>query len=120
MFLVTMCTQGIATVEYETVAGTLDALPSAGVARFDWLGLPVALELMGADLWLVFSDTSSAHPRQLYGARVPGAQDDVVVLDFNRAYFLPCAFTPHATCPIPPRQNRLPLAVSVGEIITHE
>ena len=38
-----------------------------------------------------------------------------VVLDFNLAYNPPCVFSPHATCPLPPRQNRLELAVRAGE-----
>lgn len=39
-----------------------------------------------------------------------------VVLDFNRAVNLPCAYTPHATCPLPPIENRLPIAVTAGEL----
>ncbi len=39
-----------------------------------------------------------------------------IVLDFNRAYSPPCAFTPHATCPLPPANNRLPVAVEAGEL----
>jgi uncharacterized protein (DUF1684 family) len=37
------------------------------------------------------------------------------VLDFNEALNPPCAFTPFATCPLPPRENRLPIAVTAGE-----
>ncbi|WP_042381031.1 DUF1684 domain-containing protein [Streptacidiphilus melanogenes] len=43
-----------------------------------------------------------------------------VVLDFNRATNLPCAYTDLATCPLPPAENRLPLAVEAGEKIPHE
>ena len=38
-----------------------------------------------------------------------------VLIDFNRAYNPPCAFTPHATCPLAPRENQLPLAITAGE-----
>ncbi|HPI81095.1 MAG TPA: DUF1684 domain-containing protein, partial [Cyclobacteriaceae bacterium] len=38
-----------------------------------------------------------------------------VVVDFNKAYNPPCAFTEFATCPLPPRQNGLPLAITAGE-----
>lgn len=38
-----------------------------------------------------------------------------VVIDFNKAYSPPCAFTKFATCPLPPRQNRLPIAIQAGE-----
>ncbi|MBT0769968.1 DUF1684 domain-containing protein [Kineosporia sp. J2-2] len=44
----------------------------------------------------------------------PGA-DGSVVLDFNRAANLPCAYTPLATCPLPPPENRLPVAIEAGE-----
>jgi uncharacterized protein len=38
-----------------------------------------------------------------------------VVIDFNKAYSPPCAFTKFATCPLPPKQNRLPFAIPAGE-----
>jgi hypothetical protein len=41
--------------------------------------------------------------------------DGNVVIDFNRATNLPCAYTDHATCPLPPAGNRLPVAVEAGE-----
>lgn len=41
--------------------------------------------------------------------------DGRVTLDFNRATNLPCAYTPYATCPLPPAQNTLPIAVEAGE-----
>ena len=44
----------------------------------------------------------------------PGA-DGTVTVDFNRATNLPCAYTQFATCPLPPAENRLPVAVEAGE-----
>jgi uncharacterized protein (DUF1684 family) len=44
-------------------------------------------------------------------------QDGLVTLVFNRTTNLPCAFTEFATCPLPPQQNRLPLAIEVGELL---
>lgn len=41
--------------------------------------------------------------------------DGSVVLDFNRAVNLPCAYTDHATCPLPPAGNRLPVGIEAGE-----
>jgi uncharacterized protein (DUF1684 family) len=38
-----------------------------------------------------------------------------MIIDFNKAYSPPCAFTKFATCPLPPRQNRLPFAIEAGE-----
>jgi uncharacterized protein len=46
----------------------------------------------------------------------PGS-DGTVTLDFNRAVNLPCAYTEFATCPLPPPENRLPVAVEAGELM---
>jgi uncharacterized protein (DUF1684 family) len=70
------------------------------------------------DLFLIFGDrtngaTTYGAGRFLYAPR-PG-KDGRTVVDFNKAYNPPCAFTPFATCPLPPPQNRLPVAVEAGE-----
>lgn len=38
-----------------------------------------------------------------------------IEVDFNKAYNPPCAFSPYATCPLPPDANRLPVRVEAGE-----
>ena len=74
----------------------------------------------GADgkLFLVFADRTSGHGSYPAGrfldVDAPG-KDGKVLLDFNRAYNPPCAFTPFATCPLPPPENRLDLEVEAGE-----
>lgn len=50
----------------------------------------------------------------------PPAPDGAVVLDFNRAVNLPCAYTDLATCPLPPAENRLPIAIEAGEQTPYE
>lgn len=45
----------------------------------------------------------------------PAAADGSVVIDFNRAVNLPCAYTDFATCPLPPSGNHLPVAIEAGE-----
>ena len=55
---------------------------------------------------------------QTYGASrflVGEVQGSRIVLDFNKAINPPCAFTPFATCPLPPVENRLPLRIEAGE-----
>jgi len=42
-------------------------------------------------------------------------KDGQVVIDFNKAYNPPCAFTPYATCPLPPKENYLPVRIEAGE-----
>jgi uncharacterized protein (DUF1684 family) len=68
-------------------------------------------------LFFVISDLTSgsqtyAAARFLYAAP---PVDGKVVLDFNKAQNPPCAFTPFATCPLPPKENQLKLAVTAGE-----
>jgi len=68
-------------------------------------------------LWLLFADTTNR--TETYGAGrflyAPLPVDGHVVLDFNRAFNPPCAFTSFASCPLPPPANRLPFAVTAGE-----
>ena len=57
-------------------------------------------------------DTTYPAGRYLYA---PQAKDGKTVVDFNKAYNPPCAFSDFATCPLPPSQNRLTVRVEAGE-----
>jgi uncharacterized protein len=69
------------------------------------------------DQMIVFRDLTSG--RETYGggrfARALRQPDGTFVVDFNRATSPPCAFTPYATCPLPPAQNRLTIAITAGQ-----
>ena len=71
----------------------------------------------GEPLFFVISDATSGH--ETYGAArflyADAPVDGKVILDFNHLENPPCAFTPFATCPLPPKENRLTLAVTAGE-----
>lgn len=108
-------------IEVPNVAGELRPVEIAWQAVFVHAGSEVRLLPMnvGADeVFFVFRDRSSG--RESYGAgrflKATLPQDDSIVLDFNRAYNPPCAFTPFATCPLPPPENWLPFAVTAGEL----
>ncbi|HEY1184137.1 MAG TPA: DUF1684 domain-containing protein, partial [Bryobacteraceae bacterium] len=78
---------------------------------------PILEEPNAQELFYIFRDQTSGQEtypagRFLYSA-LP--QDGRVVLDFNKAYSPPCAFTPYATCPLPPPENRLPVRIEAGE-----
>ena len=73
-------------------------------------------------LWLVFGDATNGS--ETYGGgrflyTEPVAADRSVVVDFNLAYNPPCVFSPYATCPLPPAENRLPLRIEAGELLYH-
>ena len=78
-------------------------------------------------LCVVFTDATSGvttYPanRSLEVA-APGADGTgilTVILDFNHAVNLPCAYTAFATCPLPPAGNHLPVAVEAGEKLPSE
>lgn len=72
---------------------------------------------LGAPLFLIISDKTSGE--ETYGAArfvyADAPRDGKVIIDFNKAINPPCAFTPYATCPLPPAENVLPIAVTAGE-----
>ncbi len=105
------------------VLGNTEPLPSPGRVLFTLAGrelqLDPVIEVPGdTQLFYIFRDATSG--KSTYGAGrffysdMP--RDGQVVLDFNKAYSPPCAFTAFATCPLPPKQNRLPIAVEAGEL----
>lgn len=106
---------------FDTIVGEQEITDSPGYAVFERAGktykLQAARESDGS-LWFVFRDGTSGRTthggaRQLIAAAPRG---DLVVLDFNKATNLPCAYIPFATCPLAPPQNRLSLPITAGEL----
>lgn len=106
-----------------TVIGTLEEHRVAGHAVFERDGqrcdmLPVLESPDDDTFFLVFADLTSG--KETYGAArfvyTEPAQGGRIVIDFNKAYNPPCAFTAYATCPMAPPENRLPWRVEAGEL----
>lgn len=104
------------------VLGMIDNMTSPGALVFEVNGktyrLDPVLERGSKQLFIIFSDKTSG--KETYGAgrylyADPAGADGKVVVDFNKAHNPPCAFTKFATCPLPPRQNRLAVRVEAGE-----
>lgn len=77
----------------------------------------LALEEEGK-LWVIFSDETNladTYPTGRYMYVGFPDRTGKLALDFNYAYNPPCAFTSFATCPIPPKDNRLDFAIPAGE-----
>ena len=113
-------------LEIGNVLGGIDAVDVPGKAVFHRDGETFELlpyqEEPGGELFFVMADRTSGREtygaaRFLYAPLPVGGLDrpGKVVLDFNRAYNPPCAFTPFATCPLAPPENRLDIAVTAGE-----
>ena len=111
-------------VTFDTLVGVKEEDESPGYVTFLRGGKEHRLEPVvdGNDLWFVMRDQTSGHAtygasRFLY-AEMPKSglkQSGTVEIDFNKAENPPCVFTDFATCPLPPPQNRLSLAVTAGE-----
>jgi hypothetical protein len=92
-----------------------------GYALFTLGGKECRLEAEKTDEGLFFNFYDPTNGNGTYpGGRFLVADppnDREVVIDFNRAYNPPCAYTDFATCPLPPSMNRLPVRIPVGEMI---
>jgi uncharacterized protein (DUF1684 family) len=110
------------TVELADVTGAVQKMTAPGYVVFEHGGRELRLEPVleqedAKELFFIFKDETSG--RETYGAGrylyAPLPREGTVVIDFNKAYSPPCAFTRFATCPLPPRQNRLAVRVDAGE-----
>jgi uncharacterized protein (DUF1684 family) len=109
------------TLQVANIIGGLDDAKNPGAVEFEHEGKTYRIEAIDegeGELFLVFVDRTNGlgsygAGRFLYTA-MPDAQGRVT-LDFNQSYNPPCAFTSFATCPLPPAQNRLDLAITAGE-----
>jgi uncharacterized protein (DUF1684 family) len=105
------------------IIGNTERQPCPGYAVFQIAGKQYRLEPIaeGDRLFFIFRDQTAGketYPsgRFLYS---DAPRDGQVILDFNKAYNPPCAFTPYATCPLPPPQNRLAVRITAGELVYH-
>ncbi|MFJ9378230.1 DUF1684 domain-containing protein [Streptomyces sp. NPDC101455] len=104
------------------VEGLEHVYDAPGRVEFELDGQPLALTAFPGrgpgGLLVLFTDATSgvttyAANRAL--ALAPPDADGTVVLDFNRATNLPCAYTDLATCPLPPTENRLHVSIEAGQ-----
>ncbi|MCY1075361.1 DUF1684 domain-containing protein [Archangium lansingense] len=108
-------------ISVPNVLGVVEEMPSPGTIVFTVNGQEYRLDPVQENstepLFIIFADQTNR--TESYGAGrflyTDPPKDGKVVLDFNRAYNPPCAFSAYATCPLPPPQNRLKLRVEAGE-----
>jgi uncharacterized protein (DUF1684 family) len=119
-------------IDIPTILGMVSKLPAPGVAEFTIDGQvyrlePVLEDPQSTELFFIIRDTTSK--TTTYGAgrflytELPDhglTQPGEIWLDFNQLQNPPCAFTPYATCPLPPTQNRLTVAIPAGEQRYHD
>jgi len=109
------------TLDIANVTGSLDPTGNPGLLQFELDGRPFSLEALDGNetqLFLIIADRTSG--KETYGAGrfiyIDKPVDGRAVIDFNQAYNPPCAFTAFSTCPLPPPENRMDIAVTAGEM----
>ena len=110
------------TIPILNILGQTEPSECPGYARFRLHGqelrlYPILEEPGAKELFYIFRDQTTGketYPagRFLYSGLPESGK---VILDFNKAYNPPCAFTPYATCPLPPKENHLPVRIEAGE-----
>lgn len=114
------------TIPILDVLGLTSQQPLAGTLVFERAGKTYRLDAVeeGDKLFILFGDPTNEHEtygagRFLYADKPAStsatSENKLIILDFNQSINPPCAFTPYATCPIPPKQNKLAIAVTAGE-----
>jgi uncharacterized protein len=108
------------------ILGQTEQSENPGYAVFHLAGkelrlYPIFEEPGAKELFYIFRDLTTGketYPAgRFFYSDLP--KNGEVVLDFNKAYNPPCAFTPYATCPLPPKENHLPVRIEAGEKTYH-
>ena len=106
-------------LQIDTMIGTSSTILVSHKAVFQRAGAQFALwPTHGTPEAPMFVLRDATSGQETYGAcrfLVGDALGDTIVLDFNKSINPPCAFTDHATCPLPPPENRLELRIEAGE-----
>ena len=106
------------TLQIMSVAGVITPITNPGYVEFALNGQHIRLEAFnegGDDLWFVFRDANPQVYRASRFMYAPITPDGSAILDFNKAYNPPCAFTAYATCPLPLKENILSISIEAGE-----
>lgn len=109
------------TIPGENILGDSTTTVSPGEVELTIEGQTIRLLAYRATRGLSFvlrdaTANTTTYPIRFLTATAPD-ETGTVVIDFNRAYNPPCAFNPYTTCPVPPPQNRLSVAIPAGEKI---
>jgi uncharacterized protein (DUF1684 family) len=90
-----------------------------GQAHFNLNGVECKLEAEQSGEKLLFNFKDETNKDDTYGGGrkfyLPPPEGNEIILDFNLTENWPCAYTPYATCPIPPKENKLSVRIEAGE-----
>ena len=115
--------------EMQTTTDRLPLYRKYGIARFTLNGVKLELSIYQNQklmtdieyedyLFIPFNDTTNG--TLSYGGgryidlEIPSEENNTIVIDFNRAYNPYCAYNHKYSCPIPPSENNLSIAIPAG------
>lgn len=110
------------TINITMTGGEVEEYEAYGNVKFEIEGVKCVLKIFKTpegNLFLPFKDLTSN--KETYGAGryldfgVNDVKDSQITIDFNKAYHPYCAYNQTFTCPVPPAENTLNVAVKVGE-----
>jgi uncharacterized protein (DUF1684 family) len=110
----------ISTIPIQKMNGKVSNLTSSGKLEFSLNNQKYTIDVLDEEgsFFLIFGDKTNDNGTYPSGRFIyvdlPDKNGETII-DFNKAYNPPCAFTEFANCPLPPEQNILPIAIKVGE-----
>ncbi len=109
-------------IEITNILGQTYTQPCPGALVFDIGDATYRLDAIAdgteGEYFIIFGDKTNEHDTYPSGRYMYVKREDEhgkIIVDFNKSYNPPCAFTEFATCPLPPRQNVLDVAITAGE-----
>jgi uncharacterized protein len=110
-------------IELQTSTEERDKYLKVGTLGFTFAGASYKLTAFAQDnnnlerLFVPFGDLTNGAETYKGGhfLELDRTSTGLYDLDFNRAYHPYCLFNPSYVCPVPPRENRLPIAIRAGE-----
>ncbi|NQT62886.1 MAG: DUF1684 domain-containing protein [Candidatus Marinimicrobia bacterium] len=111
------------TVDIVNVLGDTSPSSTPGILHFEVNGKALTLTPLAdpgdKNYFIIFGDATNG--LSTYGAGrflvIPAVDGNgTTFIDFNKSYNMPCAFSPYATCPLPPEENQLTIAIEAGEL----
>lgn len=109
------------TIPIANVLGQTDQVVSPGTLRFEVNSTDYTLDVLESSTGRFFvivgdqTNQTDSYPAGRYMYVDPPGKDGRTIIDFNKLYNPPCAYTVYSTCQLPPPQNRLDLAITAGE-----